>query len=139
MSEKPLRYSCPLCGETFGSHSAWMAHHCAEAAPAADHPEQYQHGGGGPMTFAEIAAAEYHERQAEAFTPSALARQEGGGHYKDMAIQPIEFIHKNGIPFIEGSVIKYVARWRKKNGVEDLKKARHFIDLLIELESAKCR
>lgn len=65
---------------------------------------------------------------------SALAHQEGGGHYKDMVIQPVEYIHKNGIGYFEGNVIKYVSRWRKKGGVEDLKKARHYIDLLIELE-----
>ena len=65
---------------------------------------------------------------------SALKKQEGGGHYKDMKIQPVEYIHGNGIGFIEGCVIKYVSRWRKKNGVEDLRKARHFLDMLIELE-----
>lgn len=65
----------------------------------------------------------------------ALDVQVGGGHYKDMKIQPIEYIHANGIPFAEGSVIKYVSRWRAKGGVEDLKKARHFLDLLIDLES----
>lgn len=52
-----------------------------------------------------------------------------------MAIQPVEFIHKNGIGFCEGSAIKYLARWRAKGGIEDLKKARHFIDLLIQMES----
>lgn len=65
---------------------------------------------------------------------SALAVQQGGDHYKKMKIQPVEFIHANGIPFIEGSVIKYVSRWRSKNGIDDLKKAKHFLDLLIELE-----
>lgn len=69
---------------------------------------------------------------------SALAVQEGGDHYKDLKIQPIEYIHANNIPFAEGSVIKYVTRWRSKNGVADLKKARHFLDLLIELESRTC-
>lgn len=67
----------------------------------------------------------------------ATQEQIGGSHYKDMPIQPVEFIHKNGIPYIEGSVIKYVSRWRKKGGVEDLKKARHFLDLLIEMEEVK--
>ena len=67
--------------------------------------------------------------------PSALQHQEGGGHYKGLKIQPIEYIHANGVPFAEGSVIKYVTRWRSKGGVADLKKARHFLDLLIELES----
>ena len=65
---------------------------------------------------------------------SALKTQVGGGHYKGMAIQPIEFIHANSIPFAEGSIIKYVSRWRAKNGIADLEKARHFIELLIELE-----
>lgn len=64
----------------------------------------------------------------------AIDRQEGGTHYKDFAIQPIEFIHKNNIPFIEGNVIKYVMRHKYKNGIEDLKKAKHYIDLLIEQE-----
>lgn len=66
---------------------------------------------------------------------SALDRQEGGGHYKDLVIQPVEFCHKNGLGFCESSVIKYVTRWRNKNGIQDLKKAKHFIDLLIEMES----
>lgn len=66
---------------------------------------------------------------------SAKEEQVGGQHYKDMAIQPVEFITKNSIGYIEGSVIKYVCRWRKKNGVEDLKKAKHFLELLIEMES----
>lgn len=67
----------------------------------------------------------------------AIDKQEGGGHYKDMAIQPVEYIHGNNIPFIEGCVIKYVSRWRNKNGIEDLKKAKHFLELLIELENNK--
>lgn len=66
---------------------------------------------------------------------SALKEQIGGEHYKGMAIQPVEFIHANGLGYIEGAVIKYVCRWRKKNGIEDLEKARHFIDLLIDLEA----
>ena len=65
---------------------------------------------------------------------SALATQEGGGHYKNMKIQPVEYIHANGLGFIEGAVVKYISRWKSKNGIEDLRKARHFIDLLIELE-----
>lgn len=68
---------------------------------------------------------------------SALDTQEGGGHYKDLKIQPVEYIHANGIGFIEGNVIKYITRWRNKNGVEDLRKAKHFIELLIQLEEAK--
>ncbi|AJO79105.1 DUF3310 domain-containing protein [Pseudomonas sp. MRSN 12121] len=65
---------------------------------------------------------------------SALEKQVSGSHYKALKIQPIEYIHANGIPFAEGSVIKYVTRWRDKGGIADLEKAKHFIELLIELE-----
>jgi amidase len=44
-------------------------------------------------------------------------------------------IHANNIPFIEGSIIKYATRWRDKGGIKDLEKIKHFVDLLIELES----
>jgi len=66
---------------------------------------------------------------------SALEQQIGGTHYKDMPIQPAEYNQKNGLGFIEGSVVKYVSRLKNKNGIQDLKKARHFLDLLIEMES----
>lgn len=69
----------------------------------------------------------------------ALHTQVGGSHYKDMKIQPVEFIHANGIGYFEGCAIKYLSRWRKKNGIEDLKKAQHFIQLLIDLESADAK
>lgn len=69
---------------------------------------------------------------------NALDVQVDGNHYKDQAIQPVEYIHANGIGYMEGNVIKYVSRWRKKNGIKDLEKAKHYIELLIELESRKC-
>ncbi len=62
----------------------------------------------------------------------ASDRQEGGDHYKKHAIQPIEFITKNNLGFCEGNIIKYICRHEDKNGLEDLKKAKHYIDLLIE-------
>lgn len=65
---------------------------------------------------------------------AALNRQEGGDHYKDMPIQPVEYIHANAMGYLEGNVVKYVSRWRKKNGLADLEKARHYVELLIELE-----
>ena len=55
-------------------------------------------------------------------------------HYSKMKIQPVEFIHANNIPYIEGSVIKYICRHKNKNGIGDLEKAKHCIDMLIELE-----
>lgn len=66
---------------------------------------------------------------------TALEVQVGGDHYKKQKIQPVEYIHANGIGYFEGNVIKYVTRWRDKNGIKDLEKARHYIDLLIELEA----
>lgn len=70
-------------------------------------------------------------------TTNPLAVQVAGDHYKDLPIQPVEFIHANGIGFFEGNVIKYVSRWRAKGGIKDLEKAKHYIDLLIELEGRK--
>lgn len=64
----------------------------------------------------------------------AKETQVGGNHYKDLKIQPIEYIHANGLDYFEGNVIKYITRHRKKNGKQDLEKAKHYIDLLIELE-----
>lgn len=65
---------------------------------------------------------------------SALDTQEGGSHYKACKVQPVEYIHANGLGFIEGSVIKYVTRHRSKNGAQDIRKAIHFLNLLLELE-----
>ena len=75
---------------------------------------------------------------AEASTQSALDTQEGGGHYKGMAIQPAVFIHKNGIGFLEGCIIKRACRWRAKGGRQDLEKIIHEAKLLIELEYGEC-
>ena len=66
---------------------------------------------------------------------SALDVQVAGDHYKTLAIQPVEYIHANKIGYFEGNVIKYVSRWRSKNGIKDLEKAKHYIELLIELEA----
>ena len=63
--------------------------------------------------------------------------QHGGDHYKTKAIQPWDFIVSNNIGFLEGNAIKYLCRWREKAGVQDLEKARHYIDKLIEVEKAK--
>jgi len=64
---------------------------------------------------------------------SANSTQVGGDHYRSKSIQPWDFIIANGLGFLEGNAIKYISRWREKNGVEDLKKARHYIDKLIEV------
>jgi hypothetical protein len=69
----------------------------------------------------------------------ALDKQVDGNHYKDLPIQPAEYIHANAMGYFEGNVVKYVSRWRKKGGVADLEKAKHYIDLLIELEKKHAR
>ena len=74
------------------------------------------------------------EEEKEEINIKASETQIGGSHYSDMAIQPIEFIHKNNLSFIQGNIIKYVCRYKAKGGIEDLQKAKHFIDLLIEFE-----
>lgn len=66
---------------------------------------------------------------------SSLQSQVGGNHYSKLKIQPVQYIHANNIPFIEGSIIKYATRWRDKGGIKDLEKIIHFTNLLIELES----
>lgn len=68
---------------------------------------------------------------------SALDIQEGGGHYKSKGIQPVEYAYRNNLGFIESNVVKYVSRWKEKSGIQDLKKARHYLDILIEFEEQK--
>ena len=65
---------------------------------------------------------------------SALDVQVAGDHYKGKAIQPIEYIHANNLNFSEGSIVKYITRWREKGGIKDLEKIKHYVDLLIEME-----
>lgn len=67
----------------------------------------------------------------------ANARQEGGGHYKQFQIEPWDAIIDWGLGYLDGNAVKYLSRWRHKNGIEDLKKARHYIDKLLEVEQAK--
>jgi hypothetical protein len=70
----------------------------------------------------------------EDLTISAMQIQVGGEHYKNMAIGPLEYALANDLGICEHAIIKYVSRWRDKGGIEDLRKARHYIDLMIERE-----
>lgn len=67
-------------------------------------------------------------------TISAMQRQVGGAHYKSLKIQPLEYALANDLGICEHAVIKYVSRHKNKGGVEDLRKARHYLDILIERE-----
>ena len=62
----------------------------------------------------------------------ASERQVGGSHYKDLPIQPGEFIRKNNLGWYEGNAIKYICRYKQKGGKEDLEKVKHYIDLILE-------
>jgi hypothetical protein len=62
-----------------------------------------------------------------------LIKQVGGNHYKNFIIQPVEFIVKNDIDYLEGNIIKYVCRHKQKNGIEDLNKAIHYLELAKDL------
>lgn len=66
---------------------------------------------------------------------SALRSQVGGNHYKGLVIQPIEYCQRNRLGACETSIVRYASRWREKGGIEDLLKIKHYVDLLIELET----
>lgn len=70
---------------------------------------------------------------------SALDVQVGGSHYKNLAIQPMEYSMANGLDACQHTIIKYVTRFRDKGGIGDLEKARHTIDMLIEFEQARLK
>jgi len=65
---------------------------------------------------------------------TASHNQVGGDHYRKYAIQPAEFSHKNGLGFLAGNVVKYVTRYKDKNGAEDIRKAMHYLELILEFE-----
>lgn len=67
----------------------------------------------------------------------SFKKQVGGSHYKNYKIQPVEFIIKNNIGFVEGNIIKYILRFKEKGGVQDLLKAKHYIELLIDSTKSK--
>ena len=68
---------------------------------------------------------------------SAYDKQIGGSHYRSLKIQPSKFVIENELLFPEGNVIKYICRHRFKNGKEDLLKAMHFIEMIIERDYSK--
>jgi hypothetical protein len=87
-----------------------------------------------------IAVVTTNESIADKLTPptdSALDVQVGGDHYKDMKIQPVKFITENNLDFLTGCIIKRICRWKHKDGLKDLEKIKHEVDLLIELNGLK--
>ena len=70
--------------------------------------------------------------QLELF-PTADDRQVGGDHYMDKSIQPWDYIIANNLGYLEGNIVKYISRWKDKGGVDDLRKAQHYLAKLIEV------
>lgn len=68
---------------------------------------------------------------------SANEVQHGGDHYKTQAIQVWDYVTSNNIPYLEGNAIKYLSRWRSKGGIEDLLKAKHYVEKIIENEKQR--
>ena len=60
--------------------------------------------------------------------------QVAGSHYKQKSIQPWDYIAANELGYFEGNIVKYVSRWRDKGGVDDLRKAQHYLQKLIEMQ-----
>lgn len=70
----------------------------------------------------------------QAVKESALDKQESGDHYKKMKIQPIEYITANAMPYLDGNVIKYISRHRAKGKADDIRKAIHYLQIILESE-----
>ena len=69
---------------------------------------------------------------------SVLKEQVGGDHYSKLAIQPVTYINANRLSYLQGNVIKYTTRYKDKGTpIQDLEKAKHYIEMLIELEDKK--
>lgn len=79
-------------------------------------------------------AAAFAASQKEKETVSSFNSQVGGEHYLNLPIQPATYCHLNNVGKLEGDVVYYVTRWRQKGGMQDLQKALHTLELLIELE-----
>lgn len=66
---------------------------------------------------------------------NAIDLQIGGSHYKTLQMQPVEFIVSAGLSYIQGNIVKYITRYKHKNGKQDVEKCMHYAQLAIELQS----
>jgi hypothetical protein len=90
------------------------------------------------IKYIESIAAKPKQEPLRVPNPSVLAANEiqvAGTHYKDLKIQTWDYIVANNLGYLEGNIIKYVSRHKTKGGIEDLKKAKHYLEKLIEVES----
>lgn len=90
-------------------------------------------------TWTPLTTDEYIKKvmEQEVFYSGANSKQVAGSHYSDKEIQPWDYIHANNLCYFTGNCVKYVSRWRDKGGINDLKKAIHYLEKLIELEEGK--
>ena len=86
------------------------------------------------LTYREVCDAVAKRNQAKRTQNGSRSTQIGGDHYSKMKIQPIDFITENKLSFIQGNIIKYICRYKDKNGLQDLKKAQHYLNMLLEIE-----
>ena len=88
----------------------------------------------GKKTMLAVTAPHVMQQLIQSPTESSVnTRQPGGDHYMKKAIQPWDYIISNDIGYLEGNVIKYVSRWKDKGGIQDLEKAKHYLEKLIEV------
>ena len=79
----------------------------------------------------ELEDYQYHEG-------SKLREQVAGDHYSKLAIQPVTYINANHLNYLAGNVVKYISRYNHKGTpIQDLQKAKHYVEMLIELEEGK--
>jgi hypothetical protein len=117
---------CRVCGETDDSHLSTCEHYVwpddrgipEEGGPDSDVPEDDG-----------IRLLDFMPRG------NPMGRQEGGDHYSKLPIQPAEYAHRNGLGGLETLALKYITRWRDKNGLKDLRKAIHTLEILVDLET----
>lgn len=119
----------PICLFDNETARCWELYECEGECVGV--PSEYRVQGKRYWCFSEDDLAPVSEVSVPATTPPQHT-QVGGTHYASFAIQPYEFIDANSIPFLEGSVIKYLCRHKDKGGAEDLKKAAHYLHLCLQ-------
>lgn len=129
-----LKYTCPECGAFGAVEFEMLPEGVDEFGVCAKCSRSFTRTGSGYLTMVRCVSIHEEERAPKEEAVKNGAYVENPEHYNQYRIDPYFFLVANNVPFAEGNVIKYVLRWRRKNGIEDLKKARRCIDLLIEAE-----
>lgn len=109
----------------------------SETIPTGDPPDDFGYSRATGWPYSPFNHRQLAELASETPIPAggdAFDTQEGGAHYRSMPVQVTEFIHKNRIGWCEGNAIKYLVRHKQKGGVESLRKAIHYIEMLITME-----